>query len=586
VTLDSWLVARLAAELQSSVGGNRVSRVSGSASGIDLHCYGRGKAMTLAASVDSESPVMAAIDAGGETDAKRAHDENGAGGWAGGVAPLLRGCIIEAVHAVPNDRIIYVDLISRSSFGVPSRHRLAVELLAPAANAFVLRALAGGRWQILAACKKTRPSPGRRGVEAGESYEPPQARTALLDAQSFASIVDSAEDIDPRTLLRALGDLDPACTPPLAREVIARTLAMGGDGAIAARLLQTWHVVRDEAEAALADEASVVHVWRDRGVVNALHLVHLTWPRGDESTASSLNAVCAEQIATGARKRLAPKAGALRKRLATLLARGEEQRKELVAARERAEASDELQHAGESIFAYLAQIPPGAASFVTPEGLRIRLDPSKTAKENAADYFKRLKKARGALPHVVSRLAQLGANRAYWEELLWQIERAESAGALALQETCSQVERALGLGRTEEKTSGRAGKTRARSAAAGERSVAISGGATAYVGRSPKDNERVTFTLASPGDYWFHARNMPGAHVVLKLAGEKGVPSPQQIEEAAALAAGQSRAAGASKVEVDYTQRKHVRRQGGGRVGAVYYTHARTVAVAPRKLEI
>ncbi|MFI5389192.1 MAG: NFACT RNA binding domain-containing protein, partial [Candidatus Eremiobacterales bacterium] len=103
------------------------------------------------------------------------------------------------------------------------------------------------------------------------------------------------------------------------------------------------------------------------------------------------------------------------------------------------------------------------------------------------------------------------------------------------------------------------------------------------VGRSPKDNERVTFTVGAPNDLWFHARGVPGAHVILKLPDPRDRPTDEQIVAAAALAAGQSRAAAASKVEVDYTQRKHVRKQGGGRPGLVWYTDFRTVLVEPVK---
>jgi predicted ribosome quality control (RQC) complex YloA/Tae2 family protein len=112
--------------------------------------------------------------------------------------------------------------------------------------------------------------------------------------------------------------------------------------------------------------------------------------------------------------------------------------------------------------------------------------------------------------------------------------------------------------------------------------VELPDGALAYVGRSPKDNERVTFTVARPDDYWFHARGIPGAHVVLKLALAGEAPTDEQIEMAAALAAGASRASGAAKVEVDYTQRKHVRRQGKGATGLVWYTDFRTVLVIPK----
>ena len=94
----------------------------------------------------------------------------------------------------------------------------------------------------------------------------------------------------------------------------------------------------------------------------------------------------------------------------------------------------------------------------------------------------------------------------------------------------------------------------------------------------------MTFSAGKPDDLWFHARGIPGAHVILKLSNAREQPSAEQVMAAAALAAGQSRAADAAKVEVDYTRRKHVRKQGGGRTGLVWYTDFKTVIVAPRKI--
>ena len=112
-----------------------------------------------------------------------------------------------------------------------------------------------------------------------------------------------------------------------------------------------------------------------------------------------------------------------------------------------------------------------------------------------------------------------------------------------------------------------------------ERRITLSGDVVALVGRSPKENERLTFSVAGPNDYWFHARGIPGAHVIVKTNGAE--ISVRQIEEAAALAAGHSRGADSVHVEVDYTQRKHVRRHSSGRAGLVWYTDFQTVRVRP-----
>jgi predicted ribosome quality control (RQC) complex YloA/Tae2 family protein len=160
--------------------------------------------------------------------------------------------------------------------------------------------------------------------------------------------------------------------------------------------------------------------------------------------------------------------------------------------------------------------------------------------------------------------------------LLWELDRAAAAPASELRATCDEIATSIGLRKSP-------GVRRAPKVKSEPLEFSLAGGATAHVGKSPKDNERVTFVVGGPGDLWFHARGVPGAHVILKLADPRAVPSHEQILAAASLAAGRSRSADAAKVEVDYTQRKHVRKQGRGRVGLVWYTDFKTVLTAPRK---
>jgi len=100
------------------------------------------------------------------------------------------------------------------------------------------------------------------------------------------------------------------------------------------------------------------------------------------------------------------------------------------------------------------------------------------------------------------------------------------------------------------------------------------------VGRSARQNETVTFDLASSGDVWFHARGMPGSHVVLKTAG--GAPPARSIEQAAALAAYYSRGRGSTTVPVDVVPARNVRRVKGGKPGLVHISGETTVNVYPR----
>ena len=572
LTLDVWLVARLALEIREGLAGARIQSVAGDSAGLRVWCYRRGGTVSLHATFDSDGPLVALHET---TPA----NENVAGGWAGGVAPLLRGCTVESVQAVPDDRIIFCDLVSRSAFGVPARHRLAFELEPNKANILVLRPGDADLWRILAAAKEIEGQGDARDILVGEVYDLPPVRRPKSDVAAFRGAIDAVDvsaDIDARGIARLLGELDPTCSPPLARETLERALAKSHTLPFSMRLLDAWSDVQAEVEAASTDAGRPVYAWRRAADIAVCHLIPLTWPPGEPERMPALNDACAAQQSAGERRRRAPAANALRKRLTTMLDRCSAELASLQAAQRRAADANGLRAAGEAIYTYLAEIPERAEEFVTPEGLHVSLDPASTAKANAAAYFKRFKKARSGLPQIAKRIAVLEANRVFWEDLVWQLERAQSATPEELSTVCDEIADAIGFRKSAAKR--KPGKKQST------RSVELPGGAIAHVGKSPKDNERVTFSVAGPNDLWFHARGVPGAHVVLKLADAGGRASDEQILAAAALAAGQSRAADAGKVDVDYTMRKHVRKQGGGRVGLVWYTDYKTVLVAPREI--
>ncbi len=105
-------------------------------------------------------------------------------------------------------------------------------------------------------------------------------------------------------------------------------------------------------------------------------------------------------------------------------------------------------------------------------------------------------------------------------------------------------------------------------------------GYTILVGRSGEENERVTFRLGRGRDWWFHAQGIPGSHVLVQNPRGGDLP-PRTLREAAWLAAWYSQGRERGSVEVDYTQRKHVRKVKGGPPGRVTITQNRSLPVRP-----
>ena len=93
-----------------------------------------------------------------------------------------------------------------------------------------------------------------------------------------------------------------------------------------------------------------------------------------------------------------------------------------------------------------------------------------------------------------------------------------------------------------------------------------------YVGKNNLQNDELTFQFAKGGDWWFHAKGAPGSHVIVQTNGQE-LPD-RTYEEAARLAAYYSSNRNAEKVEIDYIEKKHVKKPNGAKPGfVVYYTN-------------
>ena len=103
------------------------------------------------------------------------------------------------------------------------------------------------------------------------------------------------------------------------------------------------------------------------------------------------------------------------------------------------------------------------------------------------------------------------------------------------------------------------------------------------MGKNNKQNDRLTLKIASPSDIWLHTKNIPGSHVIIKTNG--GDASEQAVIEAATLAAYFSKAKMSSKVPVDYTERKNVKKPSGSKPGMVIYETNKTIYVTPSEEE-
>jgi predicted ribosome quality control (RQC) complex YloA/Tae2 family protein len=237
----------------------------------------------------------------------------------------------------------------------------------------------------------------------------------------------------------------------------------------------------------------------------------------------------------------------------------------------------ELRAKGEMIYAYLWMIEAGMSVLETPDRLSIELDPELSPKDNAQAYFERYRKAQSAGEEIPKRLSETDAQLAYVDQLLLAAGQAESyddieSVRIEWQEYAANTQ---GVG-----TASRPGGSRPSQAARRPRRVELESGSIVWIGRTGKQNDAVTFEIGGPEDLWLHAREMPGAHVILRPPPGRDADE-RDIARAAALAAHYSAGRGAARVPIDVTQRRHVRKIRGAGPGMVTYRNEYTIDAEP-----
>ena len=303
-----------------------------------------------------------------------------------------------------------------------------------------------------------------------------------------------------------------------------------------------------------------IHVYRREGRIVAAHVAPLPAHadadlRREPSLVAVLGKLREERLAGGERERVARRKAALVKRLDGRERKLRDEMLALDVKGARADARDELRDEGERIFATLHE-------HQEPE----RDD----AKQRAAELFSQYKKLRAARPHIERRRAAVAALLEAVEALRWECERAGAADLDDVEAAVAHLEPRRG--------GAAAAPVRKRKRAPLE--MRTEGGSRILVGRNPGENAELTFRVARPNDLWFHARGIPGAHVVL-ARDDRTPPSAADLEAAAALAAFHSKARASAKVSVDYTLRKYVRKQLDAPPGLVWYTHSKTIVARP-----
>ena len=223
---------------------------------------------------------------------------------------------------------------------------------------------------------------------------------------------------------------------------------------------------------------------------------------------------------------------------------------------------------GELLNTYGYEVEPGAKSmealnYYTNEMIQVPLDETMTPQENAKKYFDKYSKLKRTKEALDTLLQETGDEIKHLESIAASLDIASS------EEDLVQIkEEMMEYGYVKRKnTGGKKVKVTSR-----PYHYISSDGYDIYVGKNNFQNDELSFKFASGNDWWFHAKGQPGSHVIVKSKNEE-LPD-RTFEEAGKLAAYYSKGRQAPKVEIDYTQKKNLRKPTGGKPGfVVYYTN-------------
>ena len=487
----------------------------------------------------------------------------------------LSGGIIESIQQAPLERVVTLTVSAADELGERSQFSLILEAVARRANLI----LADKDGHIIDCLRRIdfEMNPDRQ-VLPGLFYHlptpPDKVSPFTVTEEEFAALAAAAGEGAPadQWLVRTVNGLSPL----VARELTFRACG-STDAPVTGHTAALW-----SAFAAWRNTVNEKHftpaMLKRSGVPMDFTYLHVGQYGGaaEEETYTSFSRLLddfyekreqAERVKQKGQdlvKTASNGAARLRRKIAA-------QEQELAESKNR----DKWRVYGELITANLYRMERGmsrltAQNYYDPDcaDVDIPLDVRLSPQENAAKYFKKYTKAKTAEKYITAQLEKARVELTYLESVLQELTLAESEqdfNDIRAELTDGGYLRAKGRKQPQ-----RPSKPREFRSTAGLRIL---------VGRNNRQNDRLTAKDAEKWDIWLHTQRIHGSHVILCTGGAQ--PDEQSLLEAASLAAYFSQAQISTKVPVDFTQVKYVKKPAGSPPGFVNYTNYKTILADP-----
>lgn len=488
----------------------------------------------------------------------------------------LVGGVIESIEQVAFDRILEITIKSRSELMEDTQHRLIVEIMGRHSNIILLE-----NDIITDSIKRiNRFISSYREVLPGRTYlAPPMDKRdyRTINPQDLARLLQSGQS---RTLDKAIMDQLQGVSKLAAVELTERC---GLDPKMpVAELTINEGANLYDAMKNLVDHP-VYNLYLDNGIIKDF----ATYSCGvyqdlEHRTYDSLSVLLEDfYLGKDTQQRIQQRSASFQQTITARLERDYNKLNNLTQDFKQAENAEEAKLFAEILYANLYELKEKTHKLLLPNfyddtEIEIPLDIRFTPAENAKRYYDKYNKQKRALVFIQEQLDKTKDEIYYLESILDSIEKC--SGVEELKEIREELVETGFV-----KAHGRKGK-KEKETTSKPLSFRSSEGFALLVGKNNRQNDQLTLKTASKDDLWFHVKDIPGSHVILRTEGK--TPGEASIQEAALLAAYFSKAKQSANVPVDYALVKFVKKPKGAKPGMVIYTDNRTLYVTPEKTRL
>ena len=465
----------------------------------------------------------------------------------------LQGAVIEEIKQLENDRILEFTVSNKDEIGDHIQATLIVEIMGKHSNIILVDK---SEQKIIEAIKHVGFSQNSyRTILPGSTYiRPPETHSlnpyTVSDEKLFEIL--STQELSPKNLQQVFQGLGRDTASELASHLQTDRL-------------KNFRAFFDQATHPSLTDKSYAALPFANSPENQPHF---------ESLSSLLDFYYQDKAE---RDRVAQQANELIKRVASEL---EKNRKKLIKQEQEladTETAELVRQKGELLTTYLHQVPNDQPSvrldnYYTGQELEIELDVTLTPSQNAQRYFKKYQKLKEAVKHLTNLIEETKATIVYLESVDTMLGQASLAEIDEIREEL--IETGYLKRRHREKIHKRQKP---------ERYLATDGKTIILVGKNNLQNDELTFKMAKKGELWFHAKDIPGSHVVIT---DNLDPSDEVKTDAAELAAYFSKARYSNLVQVDMIEAKKLHKPTGGKPGFVTYRGQKTLRVTPTEEKI